>query len=422
MSQAAAKAKASVNGSISPRRWFVSTALLGGLTAALAPSLRAAPATSADAAVPDVLPSPADSLSLYVNSLDQIKNNILHPYFRLVGCLAGEVRSRYQQLRDDVTELERLVPQLRAGQETSSLKTATDIGQAGASGIQSMAEGRVAIADAHLTLISSSSERLNDLLAGWQQQGGSLRLPPRAVELLRKILREVHDLDKPTEGLNVTSKLLTDVDNDLTGKVAAVKTKIQSAISVLIAEDLSHAAGPAPRQDDAVRNIQTAVTQLQQLDAYTPPESLRDYLAHAPAGLCQESHSLSGNAQPTKTLRALLEGTARWIVKGGQLSLLDGNSQGDAVAFVRTSMSRPTVASGFGLWYSVRQVLRDLLPDASRMRTFSCLALIAPALAAYDPPQRAGIIYDLLPYLFPSGPLDLDDFKRRQAAQRLANL
>ncbi|MBD0369385.1 MAG: hypothetical protein ICV60_00920 [Pyrinomonadaceae bacterium] len=396
------------------RRQFISTALLGGISMALAQPTQAAPAVLMADEVLDVLPSPADSLSQYISLVDTIQRNILRNYYALISCLAKEVRDRYKELSDDVREFERMVPQLRA----ENLKSAVDVGQASASSIKSMADGGFAFPGGSLLLISFSSERLNDSLTELEQQKGSVTLPPRAVELLRKIFREIRELNQPVKSLEESSRVLTDLDNDLTNKVTGIKTKIKAAVSLLIAVDLSKSS-TGKQQDDALGLIQSAVTDLQKLDAYTPPETLQNYVAKKPAPQCKEIRLSSENEKPTQILRTLLEATAKWITSGNKLyqsSSSDKDKTGEALT------NHAMAPAGLGLWFSVRGVLREFLPEASRARTFSCLLLIGPVLAAYGYNQRYSIIYDLIPNLFPGGAADLNNNNRMQAADRLARL
>jgi hypothetical protein len=398
------------------RRQFISTALLGSVSAALVPSVAAAPVSSTFADATDILPAPADSLSLYMIYLDRLHSLILHPYFELVGCFAGEVKSRYQQLNDDVTELQRLVPQLRSGRETSTLKTTTDAGEAGADSIRNMANERFAIIGASLTLVSLSSERLNDYLAELETERGSVTLSPRAVELLRRIVREIRELNKPVEGLDKTSKALTKVDNDLGTKISEIRANLRSAIGELVTGDLSGA-----QQKKSPESIQTAIKGLEALDAYVTPERLRSYFADISDARCRDFTIAATSATPTKALRDLLTGTVKWIESGGQQGARSRVPVDDG-GFARVSHHSVTSPFWFGRWSAARQVLNDLLPPASRTRTFMCLCLIGPILAGYEQAERVRLIYDQIPNIMPGGTSDKDNARRMQAAKLLANL
>lgn len=404
------------------RRRFLSTALIGGASVALARSTGAMPATSTADPVPDVLPSPADSLSLYIGFLDRLQSEILHGYFEVVGCLAGEVRNRYEQLRADVAELERLVPQLRTRGETSNLKRATDVGHASASNIRSLAQDGVVLNDGNFMLISFTSKDLSNSLEELESQGGSLKLTPRAAELLRKILQEIRDLNKPTEGLRDTSKVLTDVDNDLKRRVGEIRTSLNSAISRLVADDFTTGPASTLRQDQAKQLVQDAIQKLQPLDSYTPPQSVSNFMASSSSSSCQTISRVSRDSvKPTQTLRELLEGTLKWIDSGVRLGL---NSSNQDVSFVRAVMSDSApVVSGLGLWFGIRRVLSEELPEPGRLRTTVCLGLIFPILiGGFAEAEREDKIYRLIPNIHPSGALDSIDQSRRRAAHRLAAL
>jgi hypothetical protein len=378
--------------------------------------MSAAPVSSTFADATDVLPSPADSLSLYMIYLDRLHSLILQPYFELVGCFAGEVKSRYQQLSEDVAELERLVPQLRSGRETSALRTATDTGEASADSIRNMANERFATMGANLTLVSMSSGRLNDYLAELEKEKGSVTLSPRAVELLRRIVREIRELNKPVQSLDKTSKALTKVDSDLSAKISEIRANLRSAIGELVAGELSGA-----QQNKSPESIQTAIKGLEELDSYVTPERLRSYFADVSEARCRDFTAASTSAKPTQSLRDLLAGTQKWIKGGGQLGArnrVPADDTGNARASHHSAMN----PLWFGRWSAARQVLNDLLPPASRTRTFICLCLIGPILAGYEQAERVRLIYDQIPNIMPGGTSDRDDARRAQAAQRLANL
>lgn len=400
------------------RRCFISSALVSGATIAFAPRTNALP-EFADTADTDVLPTPADSLSLYLGFIDRLQSEILHNYFELVGCLAGEVRTRYEQLMADVIELERLAPRLRASRETSELRSATEVGRSSASNIKSMAEGGISYLGANLHLVSFSSESLNESLVEWEQQRRSLNLSPRAVELLRKILQEIRDLNKPTEGLKRTSQLLTEVHNDLTAKVKEIRVNIRFAISLLVSEDLSRGSGAPNWQIETTNLIKTAVSQLEKLDSYEPPKSVQTYFANTPK--CATFRSSPDDTKPTQAVRDLLNATVKWIESGAQVSLLKRHHAREKV--FATSTNGTVSLLGFGLWFAIRQILREELPEASRLRTTTCLGLIFPVLVGgFTSDQRKGQIYKLIPNLFPSGAFDLTEAKRTEAARRLADL
>jgi hypothetical protein len=406
------------------RRNFLSAGVFGGMSFALSPNLRSALADTGDAEPISVLPTPADSLSLYMVLLDRVRGQILNPYFDLVGCLSGEVKSRYDQLREDVTQLERLVPQLRAGQ-TSSLKNITEIGQASASVLNDLASEQIVLSEPHFALAGFNSGRLSEVSAELEGQRASLRLSPEATALLRKILGEIRDLQKPTEDLDKTSGLLTELNNDLegkggeAGKITEIRLELISAISELVADDLSGRTPSQERQSKAKEHVQTAMDRLKALDTYGPPKSLRDYLDSAKSARCQPRRNAAAT-EPTKALRDLLAGTVKWIDSGGQLGRAERGS-GD-VMYVKVSAQPLAAPDWVARWYNARQILGELLPPATRTRTWICLGLIGPILVGYSSSQRVDLIYDQIPNMIPGGSYDHDDGKRRLAAQRFANL
>ncbi len=409
------------------RRNFISSGLFGGMALALSPDLSASLATTNDVEPVGVLPSPADSLSLYMIILDRLRGQILNPYFDLVGCLSGEVKSRYEQLREDVAELERLVPQLRSGQQTSNLKSVTDVGQASASLLNNLAREQIVLTDPHLALISFSPGSLNEVSADLERQRGSLTLSRRAADLLRKILAQIRDLQKPTEDLNQTSSLLTDLNNDLEGKagkpgkMTEIRLELVSAITELVADDRSGGPPSVERQSKAKEHIQTAIGKLTALDAYVPPDSLQAYIGGSHSSRCQPRSGGVVANEPTKGFRDLLAGTVKWIDSGGQLSRHAERPFGDAV-YLKVSAQPPVTPDWMARWYTARQVLGDLLPPATRTRTWICLGLIGPILMGYEGTQRENLIYDQIPNMIPRGAFDHDDFKRKKAAKLFAGL
>jgi hypothetical protein len=402
--------------------------LLGGVAVALAPDIRVAAAPSAQVetlAAKDVLPTAADCLSLYLPILERIKQDILHSYYTRVGCLAGEVRNRYLELQKHVKEFERLVPQLQADRKTSEIKNATQWGETSAAGIKQMAEGGVIFMDAHLALMSYSSERLNEGIAEWQKQRGSLTLSPEAVKLLRTILQEVRDLDQSTDSLDKTSKVLTNIDETLGGEVSKIKANIQLAISKLVTSELSKQESSAAEWDEAKQFVQTAIGQLQALDAFVPPQTFKDLVNQnsfkAAQCLTAPAQSDSDPSAPTKNLRTLLEGAVQWIDGGFQLSRGDDTPHGGAT-FIKASMNASMAPVWLQTFFTVRQILQSILPDGSNGRAWGCLGLITvPHVAERDVAKRAMLIYGLLPNLS-AGRVAMTDERRRLLAQRLAEL
>jgi hypothetical protein len=403
------------------RREFISTGIFGGLTLALTPGLESL-AYGADNEAPSLLPSPADSLSLYMILLDRLKSKILNPYFDLLNCLSSDITSRYAQLKKDVAELELLVPELRSRTETSNLRSVSEVGYASGSLVGTLAAERVLLTNASFTLASLGPEGLRNTASELQRQRGSLTLSPRAANLLRKILDEIRDLEKPSEGLGKTAEILTDLNDGLDGsggRMAAIRLNLMSAITSLVADELSTGSGSTARQNAARDHVLAAISQLQELDSYKPPQSLQSYVANSRSNRCQEARNEATVAgMPTQTLRDLLAGTVKWIEMGGQISQ---HSRGE-VQYVKASTRTSMTPDWFGRWYSVRQVLNDDLPPASKGRTFICLGLIGPILMGYNADRRVNMIYDQLTNLIPGGASDRDETRRRRASHRLAVL
>ena len=410
------------------RRNFMSAGLFSGMALALSPNLRATLADPTDAEPASVLPTPADSLSLYMILLDRVRGQILNPYFDLVGCLSGEVKSRYDHLREDVDKLERLVPQLRAAQQPSNLKSFTSVGQAAASFINNLAREQIILKDPGFAMVSFNPESLNRMSVELESQRGSLTLSPAAAALIRTILAEIRDLQKPTEDLDKTSSLLTDLNNDLegrggsVGKISAIRLELIAAINELVSDDLSGRPPSLERHNSAKAHIQTAIDSLKALDAYVPPDSLKAYVGAAHSTRCQPRVPSSADAkEPTKGLRDLLVGTVKWIESGGTLAGRGERADGD-VFFLKVSAGPRVTPDWVARWYNARQILGELLPPATRTRTWICLGLIGPILVGFDAAQRVRLIYDQIPNMMPGGTFDHDDGKRQLAAQRFANL
>jgi WD40 repeat protein len=129
---------------------------------------------------------------------------------------------------------------------------------------------------------------------------------------------------------------------------------------------------------------------------------------------------------PASTLlRNLLSDTLSWIYKLEMASNNHGQQTDGKVRFITASItSSPAVPQlGLGLYWAVRDILAELLPEALRRRTWHCLWLIGPILVAgQNEDVRRSKIYDLIPELRPRGTSDLNDEKRSNAAARLAKL
>ncbi len=403
------------------RRKFISTGVFGGLSLALTPGLETALASNAEETI-NTLPSPADSLSLYVLLLDRLKNKLLNPYFDLLNCLSGELTSRYAQLKKDVAELEALVPELRSRTETTGLRSVTEVGYASASVVRVLARERVMLTNAGFAITSLGPDELRNTLTEFQRQRGSLTLSPKAAELLRKILDEIRDLDKPSTGLSQTSNLMTDLNEDLDGeggKMTTLRSTLISAILALVEAELSKEPKSGMKQAEAKTLVESAITQLKNLDSYAPPQSLQTYLTGSRANRCKEAKvGMAVAGLPTESLRDLLAGTVKWIESGGQLTRRITND----VQFIKASSRAPSSPALFEMWSSVRGVLGEHLPPASKGRTFMCLSLIAPILIGYDVQRRTELINDQLTNLIPGGASDRDSVRRRKAAVRLASL
>lgn len=404
------------------RRNFLSTGILGGLTFALTPGLETAFAHPEDTATPDMLPTPADSLTLYLLLLDRLKSNILNPYFDLLNCISGEVISRHAQLLKDVAELERMVPALRTRPETSNLRSVSGIGYASASLMETLSAERVVLTNAAFNLASFDPESLRKTATALELQRGSLTLLPRAAALLRKILAEIHDLQQPSEGLGKTTEIIMELNSDLDGeggKMTAIRQKLITAISLLVSAEITSGTTSTAGQTTAKEKVKEAIADLEGLDSYVPPKSLTAYAGSSRSNRCPEARARTTVAAvPTQSLRDLLAGTVAWIESGGQISQ---SSRGE-VQFIKTSGRASVSPPLFGRWYAVRQALYDNLPPASNGRTFMCLSLIAPILIGYEQTRRVEMIYQQLANLMPGGTLDQNVTKRRSAAESLAKL
>lgn len=408
------------------RRTFMSAGVIGGMALALSPMARAATGEAIEAESAALTPSPADSINLYILLLDRLRGQILRPYFDLVGCLSAEVKSRYDQLKEDVNELERLVPQLRTRQ-ASNLRGMTDLGQTSAALLGSLAEERVVPATPLFAMISFTPETVRDLANELEAETGSLTLSRRAANLLRKILQQIRDLQKPTEDLNTTSGLLTEINNSLetaapaaspkTNKPATVgdiRFELIAAMGDLIADQLA-GESTAARRESAKGHVESAVRMLTTWDAYKPPDALQTYLATSQSPRCKPSTGTMA-AQPTKNLRDLLTATARWIEQGSPITG-KWNRRSNEVQFLNASAH---VTPMPGLKGNCRSALSEFLPPATGLRTYILMSLIGPIVWFYSAQQCENLIYDQIPNLWPGGAFDNDSARRRAAAKKLA--
>ena len=405
------------------RRSFISTGVLGGLTLALTPGFEGSIAHASDNAPPGIFPTPADSLSLYMLLLDRLKSDILNPHFELLSCLSGEVTSRYALLQRDVAELERLVPELRSPERSSNLKSVTSVAYASASMMQTLATERVLLTNASFSLASLAPESLRVTANELEQRQGSLTLSPKAAALLRKILVQIHDLEKPSVGLEKSTHFIMELNKSLDGeggKMPSIRQKLMSAILALVAGELNSGSAPTSTQTTAANNVKDAIEELKALDAYQPPKSLNEYVSGARSNRCKEARDALAavTKEPTESLRRLLEGTVMWIEKGDQISQRGG---ADA-QFVNASLRTPFVTPWFERWYAVRGVLDAHLPPATPLRTGACIALVVPLLWRFQGAQRVERISQQLVNIMPGGSSDRNATRRQTAAALLANL
>ncbi len=405
------------------RRRFISAGVIGGIALALSPTAQAN-AETAEAESSALIPSPADSINLYMLLLDRLRGEILRPYFDLVGCLSADVKSRYDQLKEDVVQLERLVPQLRAGQ-ASNLRGITGVGQASASLLSSMAKEGIVPTSPFFAMISFTPESLHDLSDELESEGGSLTLSRRAATLLRKILQEIRDLQRPTEDLNTTSNLLTELNNSLEGTrksntpekpatVGEIRFELVAAINDLLADQLV-GQSTADGRVSAKGHVDKAVGLLKTWDAYKPPDNLQAYLSISHSARCRSS-SRTIATEPTKNLRALLTATAGWIDDGGQVA---GNrvTTERPVQFLEASLH---VTAPPRLKGNCQSALSEFLPPSTGLRTYILMSLVGPIVWFYDSSQQEDLIYDQIGNLWPGGAFDNDSSRRRAAARRLA--
>lgn len=396
------------------RRTFLSVAF-SSAAVMLAPNLTVA----SDLPNSDISPSPADSLTFYLEFLDQIRNEVLRKFVAEVGLRGSDVRKNYEKLAKLVAELEKEVPELKNSKETSQLKNVTDVGLTSASRVKPVMQNGIFLSALYVELISISTNSLNNSVNQLQQE--SITLSPKAVQILKEILQEIRSLDDLTSSLNEATEELTNVITDLNPKIDVVRKKLTDAISVLVRGEIKSLKSEG-NQAEAIQLIQSAISALKELDNLSliqQPRNSTDKLL--PTSLQQNTASASQTSSSTILLRGLLEDTIKWILKGGQITI-SGNSRRDStVKFVTASTNRTSVASG--LWWEVRNILAELLPESITTRAIVCIGLISPVLlAGHELSIREEKIYGLIPSLRPRGKADFSDANRRQAAQRLARL
>jgi hypothetical protein len=204
------------------------------------------------------------------------------------------------------------------------------------------------------------------------------------------------------------------------GKLPSIRQKLMTAILALVAGEINAGSAPTAAQTTAAKNVRDAIEELKALDAYQPPKSLNEYISGARSNRCKEARDALAaiEKEPTKSLRALLEGTVTWIENGDQVTQRGG---GD-VQYVNASARTPFVPTWFERWYTVRRVLDAHLPPATVMRTGACLTLIFPILLRFQGSQRVEMISQQLVNLTPGGSVDRDVTHRKSAAALLANL
>lgn len=393
-----------------PRRSFVLSALLGSVAAGLPSSAIGRTVDSTDCH----LPSAADSMVLYISLLFDIQKRILDRYFDDSQDRSGAVKTKYNLLLEKVLILEKEVPGLRSDGRVSFFK-----------GIAQRDKGRrdpgrdagmawfLANAD-HQAVLVFAVHNLSESVRGVQSQQG-LYLSPKAAETLRQILQLIRELNDPVQSSSRAATALNIAHREVGGKILEMRNQLLRAVSLLVT--VESGGVPSDSVREATSLIDSVIRKLVELDSYQPSVPVDQ--TNAGARLNPQT-TVTSNSQPerTKVLRDLLKAVLATIPRDLERSSQAKKSGAFAIAAVSYD---PSPASG--LFYRVRDVLRETpLPQALWLRAFSCTALVLPILASYGRPRSAELIYDVIPYIIPGGPFDNDDGKRREAADRLAQL
>ena len=380
------------------RRTFLSAAFCSA-TLMLSPSI----VTASDLPDSDILPSPADSLTLYLVFLDKIGNELLKKFVAEVSSRARDVRISYERLAKLADDLEKEAPSLKNRTETSHIKKVTDVGLTSASRINPVMQNGMFSSALYVELISVSTNSLNSSVNQLQQE--SLTLSPKAVEILKEILQEIPRLDTLTSSLNESTETLSKVITDINPKIDSVRKKLTDAIQVLVRVELK--LEPELNQKEAIQFIRSAISELKELDNLSLTLQTKFSTKTSPTSLQQDTSS-SQTQSPTALLRGLLEDTIVWILKRNNDQ--ESSRSNSTVKFINVSadQSSTTALNLGGLWWEVRHILADLLPQASSLRTCCCIALITPILVAgHELSIREKKIYGLISRIYPRGSVRL---------------
>ncbi len=415
-----------------PRRRFILTAALS--SAALIPSISANASAMPSELL--LLPTPADALVDIMSFISEIERGILQKYYIIVGKLTGKVADKYDELKKMVIDFENMIPELKVSTDISYMRGNADIGQTSALYINNLATGDVASINTHLALINLTSNNLKNLVVNYKEQQGSLTLPPQAVIKLREIFQKILDLNEPVEEMKKASTMLTKVSNDLRCNIRTIESSISEAIRLLVAAELKQVptSGNPPGtsaldeanqlRNQAIEKITDAKDVLSALNNYTPPKEFQEYLK-------ENNLQAQNNAPPPSNddaihpalLKGLLEGAEKWIEEDKKGLPQGGHHRDSSIKFVAANLSLPL--GWFDLWYAIRKVLEELIPDATTGRTWQLWGR-KKLLSWYTEDEQYNYFYALLPKLNPPSRKALvkDEYKkdRGDAARRLAEL
>jgi hypothetical protein len=154
--------------------------------------------------------------------------------------------------------------------------------------------------------------------------------------------------------------------------------------------------------------------------------SLKGNIAQAVAAMRSAIARLNslrgGRTTQSDLLAGLLQDTIAWTQRT-EVWAYDRSIRRGGAEFITASFTPGSPAYRQSLYYAVRDVLEELLPNPTFLRIMMTLALITPIIVSgHSTGVKQAKIRNVLPKLRPRGDNDYQDGLRDQAAGRLAIL
>lgn len=378
------------------RRTFLS-AVLSGAAIMLVPNVAAAADLEGKVIASEcqgISPSPADSLTFYMNILDKVTCEACEPARENYLNVNSALRKSVEKLTELTKELEAIDKKYdTTSLENSELKKCLEKLNNLVTKKGSMQNG----AFLPVRYVEAISDSSNDLKrAAIELDKKEIILSPKAVKIRKEILQEIRNHDTLSAEFASATKTLNVNYRKIASEVDSVKDKLTEAIHILAQEN---------DQKQAEALIEKASKELKEFQ--------------------------SQNVSSRDLLVGLLENSVSWIKEGGQVRLVvpekkrpnrtvEYQRKNGKVEFITVSANRTT--DDPGLFSEVEKILKKDLPDPITSRIWICIALVAPILVAEkNTAERIKKIKEVIPYL-PVPTRGKYEKNEDKAVNKLANL